>query len=158
MKTRHQIITGGIYAALFLFALWASLQQERADSVPRSLLWGSVSVYVILWFLVWFLRDIYRRLAALTETEAAGSEKWRRQDRLITVVAVILLGFNGFFLYRSSTFADPLRAAREATFSFWATVFFLVWYAIGTASLVARIGSDHQPPEEGAPPPRLRGT
>ncbi len=158
MKTRRQIVIGTIYAALFLFALWTSLQQKHADSVARSLLWGSVSMYVLLWCLVWFLRGTYRELAALTETEAAGREKWRRQDRLIAVVAVILLGCNGLFLYRTSTFTDPLRTAHDATVTLWSTVFFLVWYAIGTASLVVRIGSDHQPPEEGVPSPRLRGT
>jgi hypothetical protein len=158
MTTRRQIVAGAIYAALFLFAVWASLQQERADSVARSVLWGSVSMYVLLWCLAWFLRDIYRRLAALIATETAGREKWREQDRLITVVAVIILGFNGFFVCRASTFTDPLQAAHHATVTLWATIFFLVWYAIGTASLVARIGLNHQPPEEKAAPPRLRGT
>ncbi len=143
MKTPHQFIVGTVYVALFLLAFGASLRQERADSVVHSLLWGSVSVYVLLWFLVWFLRGIYRRLAALAETEAAGSAQWRRQDRLITIVAVVVFVFNSFFLYRYSTLADPLSAAHHATVSFWATVFFLFWYPFGTASLAARAWHKH---------------
>ena len=143
MKTPRHLMAGTIYVALFLFALWASLRQEHADSVARSLLWGSVSLYVLLWGLVWFLRGIYRRLAAPTETEAAGGEKWRRQDRLITIIAIVVFAFNGFFLYRSSSLTDPLQAAHHATISFWATVFFLFWYPFGTASLVARARHRH---------------
>ncbi len=140
----YKVTVGTTEAVLFLFALWASWQQERADDVARSLLWGSVSTYILLWFLVWFLRGIYRGLARLAETDAAEAEKWRRQDRLITTVAIVVWAFNSFFLYRLSSLTDPLQAAHHATFTFWLTVFFLLWYALGTASLVGRIWLEHK--------------
>jgi len=140
----YKLVVGTVYVALFLVAFWAFLRQEHADSVTRSVLWGSVSVYVLLWFLVWFLRGTYRGLAQLVHQDALSSEKWRRQDRWITIVALAVLVFDGLLLYRSFSLTDPLRVAHQATAGFWATVFFLFWYPFGTASLVGRIWLEHK--------------
>ena len=135
----YRVAVSALYVLFFLLAFGAYLCQQRADSITHSILLGSLSIFVLLWFLVWFLRGIYRGLAQLAETDAADSHQWRRRDRWITTVAIIVLAFSGLLLWRSFSLADPLRVARQATDCLWAPVFFLFWYPFGTASLVARI-------------------
>ena len=137
-------VVGTIYLLLFALAFWAFLLQRQADSVARGILWGSVSVYILVWFLVWLLRGIYRGLAPLAHKDAASNDKWRRQDRLITMVAIAVFALDGLLLYRFSSLADPLRVAHQAGICFWGAVFFLFWYPFGTASLVARIWVEHK--------------
>jgi magnesium-transporting ATPase (P-type) len=137
-------IAGAIYILLFALAFWTFERQRQTDNVTHSILWGSVSIYILLWFLVWFLRGIYRGLAQLVHKDAVSSQKWRRQDRWITIVAIVVLAFSSLLLYRSFSLTDPLRAAHQATACFWGVVFFIFWYPFGTASLVARIWLEHK--------------
>jgi len=133
-----KLMIGAVYAVLFLLAFGAFQWQQHAHTVTRSLLWGSVSLYILLWFLVWFLRHIGRRLVQLVDQDVVTSQRWRRQDRLITKAGVVVFVFNGLLLYRAFTLTDPLQAARDATLTLWAAVFFLFWYPLGMASLAAR--------------------
>ncbi len=140
----HKITAGATYIILAVFALWAYHQQRQTDSIARSMLWGAVSVSILLWFLVGFLRYIYRELAQLTDADASGRPRWRQQDRLVTTVAVVMLVFHGLLLYRSFSLTDALLVGRHVTAGFWVTGFFLLWYSLGLASLVARTWLEHK--------------
>jgi hypothetical protein len=135
----YRVAVSTLYILLFLSAFGAYLCQQRSDSITHSILLGSVSTYILLWFLVWFLRGIYRGLAQLADTDAANSQEWRRQDRLITAVAIVVFAFSGLLLWRSFSLTDPLRVAHQAADCLWAAVFFVFWYPFGTASLLARV-------------------
>ena len=149
----YRIAVSALYVLFFLLAFAAYRRQQRADSITHSILWGSVSIYILLWFLVWFLRGIYRGLAQLAETDTAESRDWRRRDRLIATVAIVVLAFSSLLLWRSVSLADPLRVARQATNCLWAPVFFVFWYPFGTASLLARVWLQYKRMELQTRPP-----
>jgi magnesium-transporting ATPase (P-type) len=136
-----KIIGGAIYIALFSVAFWAFMQRENTDNVVHSICWGTVSLHILLWFLIYFLRAIYRTLAEIIEKSSDGDEKppWRNQDRFITIVAILVFTFSTILLYRSFSLTDPLKAAHLTAHILWATVFFIFWYPFGTASLLAKL-------------------
>jgi len=142
----EKIVGGAIYIALFSVAFWAYQQSERTDNVVHSICWGAVSLHILLWFLIYFLRVIYRILAETIEDAPERNEKqqWRKQDQFITVLAVLVFTFATFLLYRSFLFTDPSKAASIAARIFWATVFFLFWYPFGTASLAGKLWLEHK--------------
>ena len=149
----YRVTVSALYVLFFLLAFAVYLCQQRADSITHSILWGSVSIYILLWFLVWFLRGIYRGLAQLAETDTAESRDWRRRDRLITTVALLVFALSGLLLWRSVSLTDPLRVARQATDCLGAPVFFLFWYPFGTASLLARVWLQYKRMELQTRPP-----
>ncbi len=144
LKRRMQwekTIVIAIYIVLFSVAFWAFMQRQYTDNVVHSICWGAVSLHILLWFLICFLRGIYRAMAEIVEENSNEDEKqqWRSQDRFVTIVAILAFVFSTFLLYRSFSLTDPLKAARLAASIFWATVFFLFWYPFGTASLIAKL-------------------
>jgi len=149
-KIKHRIwlgkiIGGAIYIVLFSVAFWAFMQRESADNVVHSICWGAVSIHILLWFLIYFLRAIYRTLAEIVENNPEiGKQPWKNQDIFITIVAVLVFIFSTIILYRSFLFTDPLKAARLAASIFGATVFFLFWYPFGTASLLAKLWLEYK--------------
>ena len=150
-KIKHRlrlgkIVGGAIYIALFSVSFWAYQQSEHTDNVVHSICWGAVSLHILLWFLIYFLRVIYRILAETIEEAPERNEKqqWRKQDQFITVVAVLVFTFTTFLLYRSFLITDPLKAASIAARIFWAAVFFLFWYPFGTASLAGKLWLEHK--------------
>jgi len=138
---RGKIMGGTIYIVLFLVAFWAFMQRRYTDNVVHSICWGAVSLHILLWFLIYFLRAIYRTLAEIVEESSDGDEKqpWRNQDLFITIVAILVFAYSTVSLYRSFSLTDPLRAAHLSGHIFWATVFFIFWYPFGTASLLAKL-------------------
>jgi len=138
---RGKIMGGTIYIVLFLVAFWAFQQRRYTENVVHSICWGAVSLHILIWFLIYFLRAIYRTLAEIIEKSSGGDEKqpWRNQDRFVTIVAILVFAYSTVSLYRSFFFTDPLKAAHLAGHIFWATVFFIFWYPFGTASLLAKL-------------------
>jgi magnesium-transporting ATPase (P-type) len=140
-----KIIGGSIYIALFSAAFWAFMQRESADNVVHSICWGAVSIHILLWFLIYFLREIYRTLAKIAENNYdIDKQSWKNQDMFVTVVAVLIFVYSAIVLYRSFFLNDPLKAAHLAASIFWATVFFLFWYPFGTASLLAKLWLEYK--------------
>jgi hypothetical protein len=142
-----KIVGGSIYLVLFAVAFWAYQQQPKhTDNMVHSICWGAVSLHILLWFLIYFLRAIYRTLAETMEQYPDKDQRhpWRKQDRFITAMAVLVFAFSTYRLYRSFLFTDPFRAAGAATSIFWATVFFLFWYPFVTASLAAKLWLEHK--------------
>ena len=136
-----KIIGGAIYIVLFSVDFWAFQQRRYTENVVHSICWGAVSLHILLWFLIYFLRGIYRTLAEIVEKNSGKDEKqpWRNQDRFITIVAILVFAYSTVSLYSSFFFTDPLKAAYLAGHIFWATVFFIFWYPFGTASLLAKL-------------------
>ena len=140
-----KIIGGSIYIALFSAAFWAFMQRESTDNVVHSICWGAVSLHILLWFLIYFLREIYRTLAKIAENNYdIDKQSWKNQDMFVTVVAVLIFVYSAIVLYRSFFLNDPLKAAHLAASIFWATVFFLFWYPFGTASLLAKLWLEYK--------------
>lgn len=138
---RRKIIGGTIYLVLFSAAFLAFQQGQNTDNLVHSICWGAASLHILLWFLIYFLREIYRLTAEIVEKSSGKDKnrKWKNQDRFITIVAILLFTYTSFILYRSFFLNDYLKAAHLSGTIFWATVFFLFWYPFGTASLVAKL-------------------
>ena len=140
-----KIIGGAIYIALFSVAFLLYMQRQNTENVVHSICWGAVSLHILLWFLIYFLRVIYRTLAEIVESNPdIDKQPWKNQDRFITIVAVLVFVFSTIILYRSFSLTDPLKAAHLAASIFWATVFFLFWYPFGTASLLAKMWLEYK--------------
>jgi len=148
-----KIIGGTIYLVLFSAAFWAFLQRENTDNVVHSICWGAVSLHILLWFLIYFLRGIYRLMSEIVEKNSDRDEKlkWKNQDRFITILAILVFAFATTVLYRSFFLNDPLKAAHMVAHIFWATVFFLFWYPFGTASLLAKLWLEYKKMELNIP-------
>jgi len=140
------IVTGAVYIVLFLAAFWAFLQRSYTDNVVHSICWGAVSLHILLWFLVYFLRGVYRMAAEITEknSDKGKKQQWRNQDRFITIWAILIFALSTFFLYRDFSLDDPLKAAHAAPYVFWAAVFFIFWYPFGTASLLRKLWLEYK--------------
>lgn len=136
---RGKIIVGTIYLVLFAAAFWASRLGHNTDNRIHSICWGAVSLHILLWFLIYFLRGIYRLTAEIVENSNGDKKKWKNQDRFVTIVAILVFAFATVILYQSFSLDDLPKATRLVTGNFWATVFFLFWYPFGTASLLAKV-------------------
>lgn len=140
-----KIIGGAIYIALFSVAFWVYTQRQNTENVVHSICWGAVSLHILLWFLIYFLRTIYRALAEIVESNPdIDKQPWKNTDRFITALAVLTFAYGTIILYRSFLLTDPLKAAHLAASIFWATVFFLFWYPFGTASLLAKLWLEYK--------------
>jgi len=137
----------------FAAAFWAFQQGQNTDNIVRSICWGAVSLHILLWFLIYFLREIYRLTAKTVEKCLSKDEKhkWKNQDRFITIVAIFVFAFATVILYRSFFLNDYLKAAHLSGSIFWATVFFLFWYPFGTASLLAKLWLEYKKMELNLP-------
>ncbi|MHC4623751.1 MAG: hypothetical protein ACYS4W_07595 [Planctomycetota bacterium] len=136
-----KIIGGAIYIALFLTAFSAFMQHQYNDDPVHAICWAAVSLHIMLWFLVYFLRCIYRTLAEIMDENAGLDQKhaWRKEDRFVTIVAIVVFAFTSVLLYRSFFSSDPSEVADLPAHNFWAAVFFLFYYPFATASLLAKL-------------------
>ena len=150
---RGKIIGGTIYLVLFSAAFWAFQQGQNTDNIVHSICWSAASLHILLWFLIYFLRGIYRVTAEIIEKSSGKDEKhkWKNQDRFITIVAILVFTYASSILYRSFFLNDCLKAAHTSGYIFWATVFFLFWYPFGTASLLAKLWLEYKKMELNIP-------
>ena len=148
-----KIIVGATYCVLFFAAFWAFRQSSHTGSLVRSICWGVVSMHILLWFLVYFLRMTYRLAAEITDGKSATDEKYQRRktDRFVTIIAICVFLFSTILLYSSFSLNSPLSAARMTAGILWGPVFFLFWYPFGTASLVAKLWIEYKTMELGIP-------
>lgn len=150
---RGKIIGGTIYLVLFSAAFWAFQQGQNTDNIARSICWSAASLHILLWFMIYFLRGIYRVTAEIIEKSSGKDEKhkWKNQDRFITIVAILAFTYASSILYRSFFLNDYLKAAHMSGYIFWATVFFLFWYPFGTASLLVKLWLEYKKMELNIP-------
>ncbi len=156
-KVKHRIwlkkiAIGTIYVILFLVAFGALNQGSCTDSLVHSICWGAVSMHILLWFLVYFLRMIYKLAAEVTDRKpAAYKNKRKKTDHHLTIVAILVFIFSTILLYFSFNLNSPLKATRLTASILWASVFFLFWYPFGIASLVSKLWLEYKKMELDAP-------
>ncbi|MGB2862190.1 MAG: hypothetical protein WBC05_02600 [Sedimentisphaerales bacterium] len=142
--TKAVIIT--IYTAIFLVAFGAFMLREYTDNVVHSICWGTVSLHILLWSLVYFLRGICMEMEGLIEKRLGNDERRRNknQNLFLTIWAIVVFVLSTWFLYRSFFLADSLKAAQTVVSILWATIFFLIFYPFRTASLIGKLWLEYK--------------
>ena len=137
MRLQKAVIIA-IYTALFLAAFGAFMLREHTDNAVHSICWGTVSLHILLWSLVYILRGICMEMEGLIEKRLGNDERRRHkaENLFITILAMVLFVLSSWFLYRSFFLTDSLKAVQMAVAILWATIFFLIFYPFRTATLI----------------------
>jgi hypothetical protein len=130
-----------IYIVVYLVAFGAFMLRTSTDNIVHSICWGTVSLHILLWSFVYVLRGIYMGMEETINKNFGRDEKQpsRNQNRFITIVAMLAFTFSTILLYRSFFLTNPLHVAEKATGILWSTMFFLIFYSFGIASLLAKL-------------------
>ncbi len=142
-----------IYTAIFLAAFGAFMLRERTDNVVHSICWGTVSLHILLWSLVYILRGICMEMEGLIEKRLGNDERRRHkaENLFITIVAIMALVLSSFLLYRSFFLTNALKAVQTAVSILWATIFFLIFYPFRTATLIGMLWFEYKKMELNIP-------
>ncbi|MHC4560418.1 MAG: hypothetical protein ACYTFW_25630 [Planctomycetota bacterium] len=135
-----------IYTVLFLAAFGAFIMRQYTDNVIRSICWGTVSLHILLWSLIYILRGICMEMEGLIEKRLGNDESRRNknQNLFLTILAAVLFVLSTWFLYRSFFLTDSLRAVQTAVSILWATTGFLIIYPFRTASLIGKLWLEYK--------------
>ena len=135
-----------IYMALYLVAFGAFMLRQYTDNVVHSICWGTVSLHILLWSLVYILRGISMEMEGLIEKRLGNDERRRNknQNLFLTILAMVLFIFSSWILYRSFFLTDSLKAAQKAVGILWATIFFLIFYPFRTATLIGMLWFEYK--------------
>ena len=135
-----------IYMALFLAAFGAFNLRKCTDNVVHSICWGTVSLHILLWSLIYILRGICMEMEGLIEKKFDNDEKRRHknQNLFFTILAIMAFVFSSFLLYRSFFLTDSLMAAQKAVSILWATIVFLIFYPFRTATLIGMLWFEYK--------------
>jgi hypothetical protein len=81
-----------IYTALFLAAFGAFMLLVYTDNAVHSICWGTVSLHILLWSLVYILRGICMEMEGLIEKRLGNDERRRNknQNLFLTILAIVL--------------------------------------------------------------------
>jgi len=152
MRLQKAVIIA-IYTALFLVAFGAFMLREYTDNVVHSICWGTVSLHILLWSLVYILRGICMEMEGLIEKRLGNDERRRHkaENLFITIVAMVLFVLSSWFLYRSFFLTNALKAVQTAVSILWATIFFLIFYPFRTATLIGMLWFEHKKMELNIP-------
>ena len=142
-----------IYMALYLVAFGAFMLRQYTDNVVHSICWGTVSLHILLWSLVYILRGISMEMEGLIEKRLGNDERRRNknQNLFLTILAMVLFIFSSWILYRSFFLTDSLKAAQKAVGILWATIFFLIFYPFRTATLIGMLWFEYKKMELNIP-------
>ena len=86
----QKVVIIAIFIVIYLVAFGALMLGNSTDNVIHSICWGTVSLHIMLWSLVYILRGIYMNMAE-TINKNFGREKKqpsRYQNRFITILAM----------------------------------------------------------------------
>ena len=135
-----------IYIVIFLAAFGAFMLREHTDNVVHSICWGTVSLHILLWSLVYVLRGICMNMEELIEKKFDNDERRRNknQNLFLTILAIMAFVFSSFLLYRSFFLTDSLKAVQTAVSILWATIFFLIFYPFRTATLIGKLWFEYK--------------
>lgn len=152
MRLQKAVIIA-IYTALFLVAFGAFNLRKCTDNVVHSFCWGIVSLHIVLWSLVYFLRGICMNMEELIEKRLGNDERRRNknQNLFLTIWAIFVFVLSTWFLYRSFFLTDSLKAAQKAVSILWAVIFFLLFYPFRTASLIGMLWFEYKKMELNIP-------
>jgi len=135
-----------IYIVIFLAAFGAFNLRKCTDNVVHSICWGTVSLHILLWSLVYILRGICMNMEELIEKRLGNDERRRNksQNLFLTIWAVFVFVLSTWFLYRSFFLTDSLKAAQKAVSILWATIVFLNLYPFRTATLIGKLWFEYK--------------
>ena len=135
-----------IYMVIFLAAFGAFNLRKYTDNVVQAIGWGTVSLHIFLWSLIYILRGICMEMEGLIEKRLDNDERRRNknQNLFLTILAIVLFVLSTWFLYRSFFLTDSLKAAQKVVSVLWTTIFFLIFYPFRTASLIAKLWFEYK--------------
>jgi len=135
-----------IYMAAYLVAFGAFMLRKHTDNVVHSVCWGTVSLHILLWWLVYLLRGLSMQMEEiLAKTfDSDAKRRYKNQNLFVTVVAIVLFVFSSFILCRSFFLTDPLQAVEKGVGILWAIMVFLIIYSFSTAGLIAKLWLEHK--------------
>jgi len=135
-----------IYMVIFLAAFGAFNLRKYTDNVVHAIGWGTVSLHILLWSLIYILRGICMEMEGLIEKRLDNDERRRNknQNLFLTILAIVLFVLSTWFLYRSFFLTDSLKAAQKVVSVLWTTIFFLIFYPFRTASLIAKLWFEYK--------------
>ncbi len=142
-----------IYIVIFLAAFGAFNLRKCTDNVVHSICWGTVSLHIFLWSLVYILRGTCMNMEELIEKKFNNDEKRRHknQNLFFTILAIMAFVFSSFLLYRSFFLTNALKAVQTAVSILWATTFFLIFYPFRTATLIGMLWFEYKKMELNIP-------
>ena len=145
MRQQKAVIIA-IYTALILIAFGAFMLQVYTDNVVHSICWGTVSLHILLWSLVYILRGICMEMEGLIEKRLGNDERRRNknQNLFLTILAIVLFVLSSCFLYRSFFLTNALKAVQAAVSILWATICFLILYPFRTATLIGMLWFEYK--------------
>ncbi len=120
--------------------------RKHTDNVVHSVCWGTVSLHILLWSLVYVLRGLSMQMEEIVaETfDSDARRRYKSQNLFVTVVAIVLFVFSSFILCRLFFLTDPLHAVEKGVGILWAIVVFLIIYSFSTAGLMAKLWLEHR--------------
>jgi len=135
-----------IFMAVYSLAFWAFILRKQTDNVVHSVCWGTVSLHILLWSLVYILRGLSMLMEELSAKISDSDAKRRNkgQNLFLTVLAIVLFVFSSYVLRRSFFLADPLQAVEKGVGILWAPMFFLICYSFSTAGLMAKLWLEYE--------------
>ncbi len=127
-----------IFIVIYFVAFWAFMLSGSTDNMIHSICWGTVSLHIALWSLVYILRGNCMNMEDLIEKNFDNDErrKYKNQNLFLAVLAIIMFIFNSIMLYRSFFLVDPLRAVQKTMGILWPAIFLLIYYSLRIASLI----------------------
>ncbi len=143
---RGKIIGGTIYIVLFLVSFAAYQRAWSTDDPVYSVCWSAVSIHILLWFLIYSLRELYWAMVEIVDKTSDQKQIRGRKntDRFVTVVAIVIFANKTYFLYRSFFQEDLLKISDLAAHIFWGPVCILFYYLFAMASLIAKLWLEHK--------------
>jgi magnesium-transporting ATPase (P-type) len=144
-----------IFMIIYFAAFGAFMLGRSTDNVIHSICWGTVSLHIMLWSLVYILRGNCMNMEELIEKKFDNNERhrYKNQNLFLTILAILLFIFNSIILYRSFFLVDSLQAAHKAVGILWAAIIFLICYSFYMASLIAILWFEHKKIELGITKP-----
>lgn len=135
-----------IYMAVYLVAFGAFMLRKHTDNVVHSVCWGTVSLHILLWSLVYVLRGLSMQMEEIIAKtfDSDARRRYKSQNLFVTVVAIVLFVFSSFILCRSFFLTDPLQAVEKGVGILWAIMVFLIIYSFSTAGLIAKLWLEHK--------------
>ena len=116
------------------------------DNIIHSICWGTVSLHIMLWSLVYILRGNCMNMEELIEKKFDNDEsrRYKNQNLFLTILAILVFIFNSIILYRSFFLVDSLRAAHKAVGILWPAIIFLIFYSFYIASLICKLWFEYK--------------
>ncbi|NQT03406.1 MAG: hypothetical protein HQ580_15365 [Planctomycetes bacterium] len=148
-----KVVIVAIYMVIFLAAFGAFNLRKCTDNVVHSICWGTVSLHIFLWSLVYILREICMNMEEVIEKKFDNDERRRNknQNLFLTILAIMAFVFSSFLLYRSFFLTNALKAVQTAVSILWATIFFLIFYPFRTATLIGMLWFEYKKMELNIP-------